>query len=272
MIDVSLMKVIQVDPKEMTAHAQAGLTWGEFNVATMAHALATTGGTVSTTGIAGLTDEAGTFAALVHAPDGSRMPLLAIVFCHADPTQGESEFASLLSWGEPVMKQVGLMPYKDVNKLLDAGFPKGALNYWKSSFQSSFDDGLIDALVDRFAVCPSPMSGVVIERLQGQVTRVGVSETAVALREPGFNALIASIWMDPSTTEGNVEWTKETYAAMSSSLGARRCVNYLDDDEGSDVVRAVYGPNYDRLVEVKRRWDPDNVFHMNQNIPPEPVR
>ena len=204
----------------------------------------------------------------MHAPDGSGMPLFAFVLCHADPTRGEAEFAPLVRWGEPVMAQVGPMPYEDVNMILDAGFPKGALNYWKSSFLTSFDDGLIDTIVDRFAVCPSPMSGLVIERHQGQATRVGVSETAVAHRGPGFNSLIASIWTDPSTTEANIVWTKETYAVMSSSLGARRYVNYLDDDEGSDVVRAVYGPNYDRLVEVKRRWDPDNVFHMNQNIPP----
>lgn len=197
------------------------------------------------------------------------MPLFAFVLCHADPARGEAEFAPLVTWGEPVMAQVGPMPYEDVNMILDAGFPKGALNYWKSSFLSSFDDELIDTLVDRFAVCPSPMTGLVLEHLQGQATRVGVSETAVAHREPGFNALIASIWTDPSTTEANIAWTKETYATMSSSLGARRYVNYLDDDEGSDVVRVVYGPNYDRLVEVKRRWDPDNVFHMNQNIPPD---
>ena len=87
-------------------------------------------------------------------------------------------------------------------------------------------------------------------------------------REEGWNLLIASVWTDPATTDANIAWTKDTYAALAEHFAGRRWLNYLADDEGNDAVRAAYGPNYDRLVEVKRRYDPDNVFHHNHNIVP----
>jgi FAD/FMN-containing dehydrogenase len=112
------------------------------------------------------------------------------------------------------------------------------------------------------------MSGIVFEHFHGQATRIGITDTAVPHREPGLNVLIALVWTDPTTTDANVAWTRDTYAAITGSLAARRYVNYLGDDETIDAVRAAYGPNFDRLVEVKRRYDPENVFHLNQNIPP----
>jgi len=166
------------------------------------------------------------------------------------------------------MVQVGPMPYPVMNTLLDDGYPKGALNYWKSSFVSGLDDDLLDTLVERFAACPSPMSGMVVEHFHGAVTRVGVTETAVPHRDPGYNLVMTSEWLDPNASEANIAWTREVYAAIEPHRAARRYVNYLGDDEASDAVRDAYGPNCDRLVEVKRRYDPDNAFRLNQNIPP----
>lgn len=364
MIDLSLMKGIHVDPKARTARAHGGVTWREFNRETALHGLATTGGLISTTGIAGLTlgggvgwlmgkhglavdnllsvelvtaageilnasagehpdlfwalrggggnfgvaasfeyrlhplsqvfgglvahpfpaakealrfyrdftasvrDELSVFSGLVHAPDGSGVKLAAFVICHAAPERAEVDLRPLLAFGSPAMVQVGPMPYPAVNMMLDGGYPRGALNYWKSSFLRALDDAAIEALVDGFAACPSPMSAIVIEHFHGAVTRVNVSDTAVPHREPGYNVVITSVWTDPAATNENVSWTRAAYRALEPHLARRRYVNYLGDDESGDAVQAAYGPNYSRLAELKRRYDPDNLFRLNQNIEP----
>jgi FAD/FMN-containing dehydrogenase len=112
------------------------------------------------------------------------------------------------------------------------------------------------------------MSGILLERFHGAVTRVGVTDTAVPHREVGWNLLLPTVWLDPATTEENIRWTKDTHATFAEHLVERRWLNYLTDDQGESAVRAAYGPNWDRLVEVKRRYDPENVFHRNQNIAP----
>ena len=166
------------------------------------------------------------------------------------------------------MTQVGPMPYPEINKMLDAAYPFGSLNYWKSAFTIGLSDDLFDTAIAQFETVPSPMTGLLFEHFHGEVTRIGVSDTAVAHREPGFNLLITSVWTDPAATEENVAWTRESYDALREHLVARRWLNYLGADEGVDAVRDAYGPNYERLAEAKRRYDPDNVFHLNQNIPP----
>jgi FAD/FMN-containing dehydrogenase len=365
MIDLSLMRAIEVDPATRIARAEGGVTWRELNDATHRHGLATTGGVISSTGIAGLTlgggvgwlmakfglavdnviaielvtaegrvltasdreepdlfwglrggggnfgvaasftyrlhpltqvvgglvahplsaagdvlrfyrdvtaslaDDLSVFAGLVHSPDGSGVPLAALVVCHTGTAeQAAADLAPITGFGSPAMVQVGPMPYPEMNTLLDAGYPKGALNYWKSSFLAGLNEDLLDTLVDRFAACPSPMSGMVLEHVHGAVTRVGVTDTAVPHRDPGYNLVVTSEWLDPNATEANVAWTREVYAAIEPHRAGRRYVNYLGDDEASDAVREADGPNYDRLVEIKRRYDPDNAFRLNQNIPP----
>jgi FAD/FMN-containing dehydrogenase len=155
-----------------------------------------------------------------------------------------------------------------MNTILDAGFPTGSLNYWLSSFTDGLSDGLIDIAVERFASVPSPMTAMLFEHFHGAVTRVSETETAAPHRQEGWNLLIPSVWMDPAATDENIAWTRDTHAALSEHLARRRWLNYLGDDQGDEAVRAAYGPNYDRLVEVKRRYDPDNVFHHNHNIAP----
>ena len=112
------------------------------------------------------------------------------------------------------------------------------------------------------------MSSILFEHFHGAVTRVGATDTAVPHREPGWNLVLPSVWTDPTTTDANIGWTRETFAAVQPDLTGARWLNYLADDQADDAVRAAYGPNYDRLREVKRRYDPDNVFHLNHNIAP----
>jgi FAD/FMN-containing dehydrogenase len=219
--------------------------------------------------VADASDELTVFAGLVHAPDGSGAKLAALVVFHTgDAAEAERDLEPFESWGSPLVVQVGPMPYPVMNTILDAGYPAGALNYWLSSFTRGLPDELIDVAVERFAAVPSPMSGILLEHFHGAVTRIGATETAVPHREEGWNLLLPSVWTDPADTEANIAWTRETFAALRPHFGTGRWLNYLGDDQADDAIRAAYGPNYDRLREVKRRYDPDNVFHLNHNIAP----
>jgi FAD/FMN-containing dehydrogenase len=214
-------------------------------------------------------DDLTVFAGLVHAPDGSGAKLSALVVFHTgEPDEAERDLEPFKTWGSPLVVEVGPMPYPVMNTLLDEGFPTGSLSYWLSSFTRGLPDELIDIAVERFASVPSPMNAILFERFHGAVTRVPVTETAVPHRDEGWNLLLPSVWMDPADNEANIAWTRETFAAMRPHFGTGRWLNYLGDDQKEDAIRAAYGPNYDRLVEVKRQYDPENVFHLNHNIVP----
>jgi FAD/FMN-containing dehydrogenase len=219
--------------------------------------------------VADASDDLSAFTGLVHAPDGSGAKLAAMVVFHVgDADQAERDLEPFKAWGSPAAVEVGPMPYPVMNTLLDEGYPIGALNYWLSTFTSSLSDELIQVLMERFATVPSPMTSILFEHFHGAVTRVGMTDTAVPHRDEGWNMLIPSVWTDPADTEANIAWTRETFAALQPHMGAGRWLNYLGDDQAEDAIRAAYGPNYDRLREVKRQFDPDNVFHLNHNIVP----
>jgi FAD/FMN-containing dehydrogenase len=217
-----------------------------------------------------VSDEVFVLGGVVHAPDGSGAPLSAIGVCHCGTLeQAEQDLKPLLEFGSPVMAMVGPMPYEAVNQMLDDGYPRGALNYWKSVFLSELSDGAIDTMVERFASCPSPMTAMIVEHFHGEVTRVPVEATAVPHRQPGWNLVITGVWMDPETTEANVAWTRETYDAFAPYAASRRWLNYLPAEEADAAgLSAAFGPNYDRLVEVKTKYDPENIFRLNANIKP----
>ena len=364
MIDLSPMKGIYVDPATRTARAQGGVTWAEYNRETQAHGLASTGGVVSSTGIAGLTlggglgwllgryglavdnllsvqlvtadgriltaserehpdlfwglrggggnfgvaasfeyrvhavgpmitgglvahpfprardvlrfyrdvtasahDELTAFAGLLHAPDGSNAKIAAIIACHCGTlAQGEVAVAPIKAFEPPLLDTLGPMPYCEMNSMLDAGYPKGALNYWKSNFLAAMSDDAIDTMIDCYARCPSPMSQLLLERVHGAAVRVGAGATAFPHRTAGYNFLVLGQWMNPAEGERCIAWVRETFAAMRSFMAPGRYVNYLGDEEGSDPVAVAYGSNYAKLQQLKATYDPDNFFHMNQNI------
>jgi FAD/FMN-containing dehydrogenase len=216
-----------------------------------------------------LPDEFTVFGGFIHAPDGSGAKLAAMVTCHCGSlAAGETAMRPLKQFASPVMDAIGPMLYCQLNAMLDAAYPKGALNYWKSSFLAQLSDDAIDTMIECFARCPTPMGQMLVEHVHGAATRVGVGDTAFPHRAKGYNLLVLSEWMDPANTDRCIAWARETYAAMEPFMASGRYVNYLDDDETGDPVAAAYGPNYRRLQELKTKYDPNNFFHMNQNIRP----
>jgi Berberine and berberine like len=159
------------------------------------------------------------------------------------------------------------MPYPVINTLSDAGYPRGALNYWKSAFFATLGQEALEIMVDAARRCPSPMSGLSIMPYLGAVTRVPPTAMAFPHRAPGYSLLIVSQWQDRAHTDANIAWASKTFAALRPCMSGRRYVNNLSADDGR-LVRDIWGVNHERLVQLKRRYDPDNVFRLNHNIDP----
>ena len=208
-------------------------------------------------------------AALITGPDAATR-LCAIVAGFFGPSaEGDAVLKPIKSFGQPAMDAMGPIPYTQLNAMLDASYPRGARNYWKSRFVNELGDGAIDSIVDAFMRCPSPMGQVVIEHFHGAAARIAPDRTAYALRQDGFNVLVLSQWQSPEGDAGGKSWARDSYAALAPFEGSRRYVNYLDnDDVDSAALDAAYGPNLRRLQSIKAKYDPDNVFHMNVNIRP----
>ena len=162
------------------------------------------------------------------------------------------------------------MPYQALQTMFDASFPAGRRSYWESGFLRDWDDAAIDTLVEHFARVPSPYNGVLAEHRGGAAGRVGPDETAFAHRGLLYNLVITAGWDDAADDQINIRWARELWAALQPFADDAVYVSLLGDvaDEGEARVRAAYGANYDRLVELKRKYDPTNLFRVNQNIKP----
>lgn len=218
---------------------------------------------------ASLPDEHAIAGGLLYAPDGSGTKLAALVTCHCGSlADGERALRPLKQYGSPVMDTLGPMPYVELNRMLDAAYPKGALNYWKSSFLSELSDAAIDTMTACFERCPTSMGQIILEHVHGAATRIGVGATAFPHRSTGYNFLLICEWTDPEISARCISWARETYAAMQPFFSSSRYVNYLGDDETGDPIAAAFGSNFQRLQKIKRKYDPKNFFRMNQNIRP----
>jgi len=365
MIDLTSMKGIRVDPVRRTARAEGGVTWGELDRETQAFGLATTGGIVSTTGIAGLTLGGGigylnrkyglacdnllsadvvtadgqlltasasenddlfwalrggggnfgvvtSFGYRLHpvgpivlggiatypfekarevlsfyrefagtAPDEVRADaiirrppsgrVLDVYVCYCGSIQeGERVLRPLREFGPPMIDTIAPVPYMTVQTMLEANQPPGPLHrYFKSSFLKELSDDAIRTLVDFLTADPANSSTVPIEHLGGAVSRVGESDTAFSHRRAPYSFLIANQWKDPAESEKNIEAARQLWKVMEPFFEEGVYVNYMSEDESDARVRAAYGPNYERLVSLKKKYDPTNFFRLNQNIKPK---
>jgi FAD binding domain/Berberine and berberine like len=195
-------------------------------------------------------------------------PFVAFVACWAGPIeQGESVLKPLHDVAPVVAEHVGPMPYPALNSAFDALVPAGLQHYWKANYVEELSDAAIDAHLEHGPKLPTVNSTVHIYPINGAVQDVGPDETAFGHREANFATVIAGMWPDPAQNDANTRWVKD-YAAATAPLSEEGgYINFMAaDDQGR--VRANFGRSYDRLVEVKRAYDPGNLFHLNQNIAP----
>lgn len=215
-------------------------------------------------------DELGTFVAFATSPEGERV--MVIFICYNGAVQeGERILKPLREFGPPIADMVGPMPYVQVQRMMDEAFPAGRQNYWKSNFLKGIDTDAINIIVNYLERAPSPHTKVAIEQFSGAVNRVGINDTAFNHRDARYNLLIVGIWTDPAARAANVKWVRDLWGAMAPYSSGGVYVNYLgqEADEGSDRIKSAYGPEkYARLVALKKKYDPTNLFRRNQNISP----
>ena len=215
-------------------------------------------------------DEVGALAGFVTAPDAG--PVLALILVYNGPVEdGERLFAPLRAFGPPILDNLAATPYRVIQTMFDAGAPAGLRNYWKSSFLKALPRDAMKILVERFRQAPSPRCKMFVECIGGEAGRIAREDTAFDHRHSPFNLLILGGWETESGDAQNIAWTRETWKVMQPFACEGVYVNYLNEetDEGSARVEAAYGPQkLARLAALKARYDPGNLFRMNQNVRP----
>jgi len=220
-----------------------------------------------------VSDSVTAYAGILQGPEGT--PVAGdiagfIAVCHSgSETDGERLVRPIKEFGPPAVDGIGLMPYTALQTMFDAGTPPGNRNYWRSNFLNEISDEAIDVILANADGLPSnAYSFLFFEHMEGAVARVDVRDTAFANRDAKYNFSIFSAWTDRAEDDRYITWTRAFGDAMKTLATGAGYVNYMSDDEGTARVRATYGINYDRLVAVKRKYDPTNFFSGNQNITP----
>lgn len=373
-IDLSPMKGIRVDPIARTARAEAGVLWGELDRETQLHGLATVGGIVTHTGIAGLTLGGGigwlmrkhgatvdnlvsvdlvtadgevltasenensdlfwgvrggggnfgivtsfeyrlhpvgpivfagsVFHSLEDAPQVLRLyrefiatapdelttifelsvapavpflpeevhgnPIVMVGACYAgSPDEGAQVVSPLKQFGHPIVDLLEPKPYAALQSMFDPMSPHGWHRYWKSVELPRLTDHAIDTLVEHASTVTSPKSYCIVFQLGGALARVGDDETAFSQRDAAHNVNINAVWTEEDPhSQRHVAWARDFFDAMQPHAGRRVYLNFLGEEGGKRVRQAYGARNYERLVELKRAYDPTNFFRLNQNIAP----
>jgi FAD/FMN-containing dehydrogenase len=193
---------------------------------------------------------------------------MIFVACWAGPVdQGEAALAPLHEVAPVVAEHVGPMPYPAINSAFDALVPPGLQHYWKASFVKELTDDAIDAHLEHGPKVPAVNSTVHIYPINGACHRVRSDATAFAYRDANFAVVIAGMWPDPAENDANTAWVRGFYDATAPHSEEGGYVNFMAADD-QQRIRANYKGNYDRLVDIKRKHDPDNLFRHNQNIKP----
>lgn len=225
--------------------------------------------------IADAPEELGAFFAFQIAPplefipvERHGEPLCLIVACWSgDPAAGPAAVAPLLEAAPVVAHALGRMPYPALNSAFDALLPAGLQHYWKAAFVGDLTDDAIDAHLAWGLLVPCVESTMHLYPVNGAARRTAADATAWGHRDATFACVVAGMWPDPADNERNVAWVRDYYAAIAPHSDPGGYVNFLSEDDRGRV-RESYGSGYERLREVKRVYDPENLFHRNQNIEP----
>ena len=197
---------------------------------------------------------------------GKGIVALALLYA-GNPKQGEPLIEPLRKFGTPVGEHVGVQPYTAWQQTFDPLLTAGARNYWKSNNFSTLDNGLFDVVIEHVGRFPSPQCEIFFGALGGATARPAPDSAAYPHRDAHFVMNFHGRWENPADDARCIGWARDFFNASAPFASGGVYVNFLTADE-DDRVRAAYGSNYDRLAQVKRKYDPKNLFRMNQNIKP----
>jgi hypothetical protein len=192
---------------------------------------------------------------------------MAVVHWAGPLDQGESAMKPFRDLAPVVAEMVGPMPYPALNAAFDVIFPKGIRSYWKGNFVTELTDAAIEQHLIYGPKVPEVSATMHLYPINGACHRVKADETAFAYRDSTFATVIVAAWQDPALDKERIEWVRDYYQGTAPHSEAGGYVNFMADDDESRVEDN-YGGNFTRLTEIKRSYDPDNLFHLNQNIPP----
>ncbi len=224
--------------------------------------------------LASAPDEMNAFFAFLIVPPGPPFPehlwnktMCGLVCCYIGPMeQTETVVRPLREFGPPALDMLGPIPFPVLNSLFDELAPSGLQQYWKADLTTDLTDEMIEVHAAFGPKLPTIPSIAHIYAVSGAANRVAPDATAYAHRRARFTHFIGAAYTDPAETPQHVAWVRDYWSALHPyAEGAY--ANFLMD-EGEERVRSIYGANYERLVDLKRRYDPTNLFHMNQNIKP----
>jgi FAD/FMN-containing dehydrogenase len=200
--------------------------------------------------------------------DGSLAPALTVAPCYTGPDADPEELRALRTARGLADDSVRAQSFLAQQQLLNPGYGVDR-NYWKGHFVRELPDDLIDELLERMVALGRPPGQVLIESLHGAPKDVDPASAALGFRDAAFNISVMAAWLDADLDEQSIEWARATAAALEPWSVSGGYMNYMQADEPIERVRAAFGDEaFERLRTLKRRYDPDNVLHRNQNIPP----
>lgn len=195
--------------------------------------------------------------------------IAALFVCHAGSLEdGRKAVAPIKAFGSPVGDIVQPRPYITQQNLLDATQPKGRRYYWKSEYLPGVAPEILPRVLDHAGRIVSPHSAVILFPIDGALNRLPDGHSAVGNRDAKAVLNITASWDDPNDDAANIEWARTAWHDMRGFSTGGSYVNFQTEEEGRDRILSAYGKNYDRLVEIKTKWDPRNLFRMNKNIAP----
>jgi hypothetical protein len=197
-------------------------------------------------------------------------PVIVLFVCHSGPIEeAEKQVASIKGFGSPVGDVVQRRPYAVQQSLIDATQPKGRRYYWKSEYLPKLSPELLAKYVDNAGKMVSPHSVLFLLPIDGALNHLPVDHSPVGNRDAAMIINIAASWENESDDQANIAWARNTWEDVREFSTGGTYINFLTEEEGDNRIQAAYGSNYDRLVEIKSKWDPKNLFRVNKNIAPQ---
>jgi FAD/FMN-containing dehydrogenase len=196
-------------------------------------------------------------------------PMVAILACHSGPPQeGERAVAAIKAFGRPVGDILVRRPYTQIQTLLDATQPKGRRYYWKSEYLPKIEPALCERAIAQAEKIRSPHSAVIFFQLEGALNRLDAAHSPVGNRDARFVLNIAGAWDKEEDDAAQVAWARDAWSDLKEFSTGGNYINFLTEDEGPERIAAALGKGLSRLAEVKKKWDPQNRFRVNRNVPP----